>query len=215
MMRASDGIIRLYKPGDEVAIHTIAADTARFGEPVEEMMDDRRLFIDAFVRVYTESYPHTCWVAEVDGEVVGYLTGCMDTKEQEKLTRRQLMRVVANALRLRYRLGIKTLKASLGFLLEVPVRPRPELDRYPAHLHINVADGHRGRGLGKGLLSAFIEQCREAGLPGIHLSTSEMNTIAVPLYRKMGFKLLRQHISPFFTLVEGKRIRSYLFGLDL
>lgn len=45
-------IIRMYKPSDRQDVLRISADTAVFGEPVEAILDDRRIFCDAFTAYY-------------------------------------------------------------------------------------------------------------------------------------------------------------------
>lgn len=42
---------------------------------------------------------------------------------------------------------------------------------FPAHLHINLAAEFRGRGIGARLIDAFAGIVREAGLPGLHVTT--------------------------------------------
>jgi GNAT superfamily N-acetyltransferase len=44
--------------------------------------------------------------------------------------------------------------------------------RYPAHLHINLAPGFRGRGIGARLIDAFAALAAEAGAPGLHVVTA-------------------------------------------
>jgi GNAT superfamily N-acetyltransferase len=44
---------------------------------------------------------------------------------------------------------------------------------YPAHLHINIAGGHRGQGLGARLIEAFARHAGGAGVPGVHVVTAD------------------------------------------
>lgn len=46
------------------------------------------------------------------------------------------------------------------------------LDRYPAHLHVNVTRPWQGRGVGRALVARGIEACRRAGAPGVHVVTA-------------------------------------------
>ena len=59
-------IIRLYEPDDRQDVLRISADTAVFGEPVEAILDDRRLFCDAFTAYYTDFESEYLWVASIN-----------------------------------------------------------------------------------------------------------------------------------------------------
>lgn len=65
------------------------------------------------------------------------------------------------------------------------------------HLAMNVADGHRGRGIGAALLTAAIEWARSAGVHKIDLECWPWNLPARRLYERFGF------------VEEGYRRRHY------
>lgn len=88
-----DQVIRTYQPADRQAVFRIGADTAFFGAPIEAYMEDRDAFLDAFYAYYTDLEPEHTWVACADGEVVGFLAGCVDTR----IHNRKLMRVIIPA----------------------------------------------------------------------------------------------------------------------
>lgn len=44
--------------------------------------------------------------------------------------------------------------------------------KFPAHLHINVAAGFRGQGLGEQLIGRFVDEAARAGSPGVHVVTT-------------------------------------------
>lgn len=213
---APDVRIRGFEPRDAAAVHRIGADTAHFGGPVEAIMDDRQVFIDVFMRPYTTHCPATCWVAEVEGQVIGYLTGCLDTAAFDPLFRRGLFRAVGRLLAGRYRVGRRTLRAGIGYLRELASR-RPQADpaAYPAHLHINLSAPFRGQGIGRRLMLAYLDQCRAAGVPGVHLSTSERNAAAVRLYRSLGFDVLHRYPAPYLSTVNRQAVEALIMGLRL
>lgn len=62
--------------------------------------------------------------------------------------------------------------------------------RHPAHLHVNVADDCRGRGIGHQLIAAFSAAARGGGAVGVHIVTSE-SAQNVGFYRRCGFEVLR------------------------
>ncbi len=61
--------------------------------------------------------------------------------------------------------------------------------RYPAQLHVNVAEDYRGAGLGGRLIEAFVEDLRAAGIGGVHAVTSKGARNA-GFYERQGFREL-------------------------
>ncbi len=59
--------------------------------------------------------------------------------------------------------------------------------QYPAHLHINLAESHRNRGLGARMIEAFVACVRNAGLPGLHVTTGR-GMRNVGFYLQCGFR---------------------------
>jgi ribosomal protein S18 acetylase RimI-like enzyme len=150
------------------------------------------LFLDAFYSYYIRYEPEHAWVAADSCQVVGFLTGCFDTRWQEKIAVQHIYPVVIKRAALwRYRLGRKGLRyglrLALGFLRGE--FPGADLDRFPAHLHINLEACWRGKGLGRRLLKAYFAQLQAQGVPGVHLHTTSLNSAACFLYERMGFQL--------------------------
>ena len=61
---------------------------------------------------------------------------------------------------------------------------------YPAHLHVNVAERYRNRGLGTALVGRFVEWAKLHSLEGIHVVTSS-TARSIPFYQRSGFTELR------------------------
>lgn len=59
--------------------------------------------------------------------------------------------------------------------------------RYPAHLHINLADRYRSGGIGSALVTRFCADAARAGAPGVHVVTSR-GARNVRFYAKNGFR---------------------------
>ena len=73
-------VIRPYEPRDSPAVRAICVATGFMGEPATWMWRDTASFADVFSGYYTDHEPGSAGVAELDGEVVGYLLGCRDSR---------------------------------------------------------------------------------------------------------------------------------------
>ena len=143
-------IVRLYRPEDRAAVLQIAADTGFFGAPVEAFMQDRRMMQDVFVAYYVDREPEHLWVADVDGTVVGYISG--STGEAAATWGRGLTAATAamRLVTLRYKVDPLTLRyfrRTAAAVLNGDY-PRVDLRDYPAELHINLAEAARDWGWG-------------------------------------------------------------------
>jgi len=71
----------------------------------------------------------------------------------------------------------------LGYAILLILPPEGEL------LNIAVDQGHQGRGLGRELLSALMDEANEEGVESIHLEVRAANLSAISLYRALGFEM--------------------------
>lgn len=210
--------VRPYHRTDRQAVLDIAANTAFFGEPVEAFLDDRRLFWDAFYRYYTDFESEHAWVACSNDQVVGFLMGCLDTKQQRiRLLREIWPQTIGNLLRGAYRLSTRTWRYVIRAAL-VALRgeyPRVDLDVYPAHLHLNLEAAWRGLGLGRRLLETYLSYLRRLGIPGVHLETTNLNQVACQLYQSVGFRLIEAKPTRLWAGLVLQPVENRCFGLKL
>lgn len=210
--------IRPYRPEDRAEVLRIGADTAFFGQPVERFMEDRRIFSDFFYSYYTDVESAYLWIAEVDGRVVGFLTGCVDSDGRTgRYIRRVLPGLLKKLLRGGYRIGPRTWNFA-GRVFDANLRDKAgplDLKDYPAHLHINLDASARGRGLGRGLMDAYLGQLRRLEVPGVHLETTSMNEVACRLYESVGFRLLDAHPTRMWKGVIAHPVEDRCYGLRL
>lgn len=148
---------------------------------------------DAEASVYLDPYmdlePDSLFVAEADGELVGYLTGCLDSAAfPSEGTRMEL------AIR-KYRLALRPQSMvffgrAIADTVRTKLRKEPATDdfddaRWPSHLHINVAP--EARGAGAGLMDAWFTRWTQAGSPGCYLQTLVEIPGAIRFFQRMGF----------------------------
>ncbi len=190
--------VRPYRPGDREAIGRIACDTALYGRPIDPFFPDRRLVADILVSYYLTFEPSLTFVVEQEGRVVGYLTGCVDTRAYEaRFVRAVFPRVLWRTI-WRGHWGRRSWWTLLGASWMAGGRwaeLRPAVvTAYPAHCHVNLEPGREHHGAGSALLNAFLDQLRQRGVRGIHILTATEPGKA--FFTKSGFTRIAQHPAP-------------------
>lgn len=118
---------------------------------------ERSRFRERWLGRYLNSFPELAFLALIDNVVAGYIVGA-DVNPAASVF------------------------SDIGYFADFV-----ELTtRFPAHLHVNVADGHRNRGIGAGLLYAFLEELRSRGAIGVHAITA-LASPNVRFYTRNGF----------------------------
>ncbi|MEZ0225946.1 MAG: N-acetyltransferase family protein [Alphaproteobacteria bacterium] len=74
----------------------------------------------------------------------------------------------------------------VGWCDVIPAKDRP-IHAHTGVLGIGILPAHRGKGVGRALMTATIEKARAQGLTRIELTVREKNANAVALYKKLGF----------------------------
>ncbi len=208
-------MIRLDSPSgaeDWARVRRLCCETAYAGAGLD---DPRReeFFGRYWVGPYERLLPEWTRIVRDDGRILGYLTGCPDTRAFE--TRRFFRHDLPLAVRVLAGGFPRTQDARLFvrrfFLLEKSSdrcfsksTRRAMRSLYPAHLHVNLAAEARGRGLGRLLLEDFCARLRSAGVPGVHL---QCGPAPLEFYRKTGFEILESARtdagSPIFVLARS------------
>ncbi|WP_254843166.1 GNAT family N-acetyltransferase [Deinococcus marmoris] len=207
-------LIRPMQPTDEARLGEIAYQTGFFGASAETYFPDPQLFADLWVRTYFRLPDSVGYVAQVGGDVIGYIVGSLN----EAAYRRVLGRVVADTvlpgvLTRRYARPL----AALPYLIRTLRYPSPHASEtgFPAHLHLNLLPQSRGLGLGRGLLQRYLERLRELGVPGVQLSTTDENEAALGLYRTAGFTVAASEQTELWTPWLGRPARQMSLTCDL
>lgn len=163
------------------------------GERAETNLGDDELMADLTTAYYTDHEPGSTWVALSDGRVVGYLSGCLHTPRYLKSMFAKIgpMAIVRGMWRglLWRRATWKWIVAGLRTWRRVGNYRNKYLAEYPAHVHLNMANGFRGKGMGWALLDKFFTEAKNKGVPGVHLAVRGDNKPAISFFEKMGFTL--------------------------
>ena len=154
----------------------------------------------ALSRIYTTPYLllepllALVLVSDEDGSVAGYCLASSDTaafgaRFQAELCPGLLAQVPAEALS-----QPSPREAALHALYASPdcvqVPPAGTLERFPAHVHIDLLPHARGRGHGRALMRLQLAQLARRGCQGVHLSMAASNAGAAAFYAALGFTQL-------------------------
>lgn len=150
---------------------------------------------DSEAAIYLDPYmlhaPDSLFLAFDDGELVGYLTGCLDTaafpSESDRIDRAitdHKLLTKAGPIRFFFRAAVDSLGAKIR---RQPTAGDFDDPRWPAHLHINIIPAARGTGAARALMQAWDARLAEHGSPGCHLQTLTENVRAVRFLEKHGY----------------------------
>ncbi len=214
--------IRPIQISDEPAVVDICYRTGYMGEDLtgSGRFNDKWLFGLLFALYYVRYEMKTCFVSmdSRTGAVLGYILGAADSALQEKrFSLLMIWRIAARALLYSSWRHPESFRTLLHFnRVQRTMPPLHDLYKdFPAHLHINMAPGYQGRGMGSALIERFEESMRSRGACGVHLVTSERNTRALSFYERHGYSVIRE-LSPGLWpdapgvrgLVHAKRLEA-------
>jgi hypothetical protein len=176
-------LIRKFQPADRERIREICQATALRGKNVKMFFEDGEIVSRLFADYYLDYEPDSCFVADVDGRVLGYALACKDTKKfmrvaASRIVPRVIGRILWKIVTAQYR--SKQTYKTLWWVLTRSWReiPSASIDDYPAHIHVSV-DPELAEmklavmKLGMRLGQTVIEHLRQAGVRGIHGSIAE------------------------------------------
>lgn len=187
--------IRPYSPADRESVRRICCDTGFSGTPVDPLFCDRDVFADYLTRYYTDWEPESAFIAEDNGEVVGYILGTVRPRRHEWAQAWILFAQIAPKALLRLLTG-RYNQASRGFLwwcITQGPKQTPEAPKESGHLHFNLLPDYRAQGgaggIGARLLIPFVKWAKQSGLKRIYgqiQTTDDRRTERV--FNKFGFQ---------------------------
>ena len=216
-------MIREYRLADRGAVREISYVTSLEGR-AHEFLDAREAVEDTLTLYFTDHAQGSCFVAEDDGKVVGYLLGTDDVKAMEKvmvlnILPRILREVVVQGTIFRRKNLLFLWNYFLGFcrgefLLPKGACRRARFDHtFPATFHLNVMEGYRGKGIGAALVERNLSFLRGKGIRGVHIGT--MSEQAKGLFVKLGFEVLYRSRRGYLKYILGYDTPYYILGKKL
>lgn len=179
--------IRPYREADLDDVYDVCVRTAAAGEDARGVYSDDHLMPDIFAGPYVVAEPELASVLDDGTRAVGYVIGTADTNRFAAWYRA----VWIPRLSVRYEQPPDPPETIEDLMLALHYRPErliaPELDRYPAHLHIDVLPEHQGAGHGRALIETFLAALAERDVRAVHLGMDPGNERARGFYDRLGF----------------------------
>jgi len=210
-------IIRHFQQTDRLYVRELAWNTAFLGEPASAFFGDKEILADILTSYFTDYEPGSCFIAESDNKVVGYLLGAKNTAAMDKVAELKIApRLLAKSLVngvffkkkniiLAFRLLVSFLKGEFRM---------PDFSReYPATLHINLDRNSRNLRIGSKLMDYYLEYLAGESIPGVYLAT--MSDKASGFFKKQGFNLLHKGRRSYFRHILHKDVPLYVYGKRL
>ncbi|WP_327575780.1 GNAT family N-acetyltransferase [Streptomyces sp. NBC_00145] len=184
---ASQATLRPYRPEDRDALFDICVRTGHEGGDARHLYPDPALLPNIFAAPYVVLEPDLAFVVEDGGRAVGYIVGTADTASFVARYRSQWLPGLTD----RYPAPVQPPSTPAEVMTDLMHRPErmvlPELEAYPAHLHIDLLPSHQRNGYGRQLMNAFLAALHAKGVAAVHLSMVTSNTPARAFYDRVGF----------------------------
>ncbi|MDD2679306.1 MAG: GNAT family N-acetyltransferase [Candidatus Omnitrophica bacterium] len=206
--------IRKFQPGDREDVRRICCSSAFLGSPSSLFFEGDEIFADAITLYFTDYEPESCFVAEYQGKVVGYIIGAKDVSRARRkdILFKLLKKAITSAVLFKPR-NMLFIWHCLVSLLKGEFS-EPDFSRdYPATLHINIQEGFRGSDIGTGLIAAYLKYLKEEGVRGVHLAT--LSERAGNFFTQQGFDLLYKGRRTYLRYVLYQELPLYIYGKRL
>jgi GNAT superfamily N-acetyltransferase len=183
--------LRRYESDDLNALYAVSLATGHEGGDASRLYDDAKLMGHVYSAPYALLEPTLVLVVDDgDDEVLGFAAGATDTLSWEDVLERDWWPALRGqypdpdeASRARWTADQRRVSA-----IHHPERaPRDVVEAYPAHLHLNLLPRAQGRGVGRMLLTAWLELAAKRGAAGIHVGVNRANTRALRFWSQNSF----------------------------
>lgn len=158
--------IRGYTSGDREGIRKLCCETGYLGKPVDTFFQDRELFADLFTKAYLDHQSEWGLVAEANGRVVGYLLGSvasnfdlLQIRSGFQTTAKMVLRMAAGKYS-----GHPRSRRFIRWLLLSGFWEQPKHPRNAAHLHFDLDENYRARGIARRLWKEYETRLKTAGV---------------------------------------------------
>lgn len=180
-------MIRPYRASDRDDVYEICVRTGDSGGDATGKYSSDDLLPDIFAGPYLAYQPDLAFVVDTGEHVAGYVIGVADSRAYaDWYDEAWLPGFVAH-----HPLDAASSddeRSIIGIGLDPRGSIVPEVEDYPAHLHIDLLPELQGQGFGRALIRRMLGELRVRGVPGLYLTMSSSNRSARAFYDRLGFR---------------------------
>ncbi|PAW76092.1 MAG: hypothetical protein B9S32_16440 [Verrucomicrobia bacterium Tous-C9LFEB] len=220
--------VRFYEPRDRAAVRRICCQTGYLGTPIDPVFEDYELFADYLTSYYTDVEPEHTVVLEIDGEIKGYVMGCL---HPGKHSRYEAWHNVVLALTGAWRYFTRPYNAAtrryVKWIIRNSRKEMPVTPKNTPHFHFNVVPEARKIAHTAAALQKLLERFHEKGAKAIyaqmvqyedrrssrmfeHYGFQSLGCVEVTKFREVYPKKIFLH-----TILKDLTQNPNLYGLDL
>lgn len=180
---------------DLPALYEVCLRTGDAGDDASDDFDDPDLLGSVYVGPYV-ALDGTMALAAVDDEGVGgYVLAALDTTEFEAACERDWWPTLRDRYPLHGPGRRRRDEQVVAHIHRPPTMPHRVVERYPAHLHIDLLPRLQGDGNGRRMIETLVAELQRAGASGVHLGVDARNVRAIGFYEHLGFTTLHEDAS--------------------
>jgi ribosomal protein S18 acetylase RimI-like enzyme len=184
--------IRAYHPSDLTMLYRICLLTGNSGTDASNLYKDPDILGHFYAGPYAVLEPDLCFIVTCDGSPCGYILGTRDSELFYKRCEKEWF----PPLREQYPLPDENDTSYDSRIIQLIHKGHvvnPDMQNYPAHLHIDLLPETQGQGFGRKLIEMFTDKLRKMGVPALHLQVGKANPGAIAFYERTGFHLIKEY----------------------
>jgi len=208
--------VRNYRSEDRNIVREISVESSILNKYRDVIFSDD-IIADLLTSYFIDYEPASCFVAENDDVVIGYVLGAKNVRRMRRVIRKKVLPSLGKQTilsgQLFQRQNIMFLKSMVSSFFKKEFKVPEFSYDYPATLHINIKSQFRGQNIGSMLVNHFLQYLQENGIYGIHFGVLSDN--AKRFFLKMNFKVLFEGEYTFLRQLTGENFPHYIMGKKL
>lgn len=181
------------------SLYEISLLTGDKGNDASSLYLDPKMMGHIYAAPYACLSPQTCFIAEQNDRIVGFIVGTHNTEAFEQSLEKEWW----PSLRKIYPKPDDTQKSNWtadqkrAALIHSPERtPKQITTAYPAHLHMNLSPEAQNKGLGRILLGLWIDDAKSSGVSNVFIGSNRDNAKAIKFWQNNQFGNIDHLMAP-------------------